>query len=979
MSAQCSPPLAVCLMGLTMAACHPQAPVGLPEAVSREIRDAGALPTGTYTEVRSWEAEAGGHNTGRLVDDIEAEGGKAWEARPGADEPDTMLFGPYIEIEPGNYVAFFRIRLLDTADGEPIGTLDACVSYAQDMLSAWEVVEEDLALGRYVQVPLGFTYEGGKLECRFTWYGTIPVRIDRVMLFRLEGADLSKGLWRAPEAVLSGEPEGLAYYTEPRPFPDLFPRSARPAKTLVVCDLRKERTDTKLLVFSLQGLVNRVQPRVYCLSTSTDSMWLEHLLKRGWVEETEVVADPMALLLRFRDCFRGIVVTDPQLPASKNVATMLASVRNGLVASPRLAKQLSLPILEDLRSRWNTSVEAYEWAFESLWPELNHHVVACSWPDHLALRDYLVQHKVFIFWISGPLDGARKYASPTNEARLMEKLLAKMPVNIPVMSYPWAGKDVGIGEGPGVSLFAEFGKFLVGSIDTANLSVHSGIRVSDLRQKPAPPAPQFRRDKVYVSYIISDGDNLPVLTNSNFPQLWQDDTRGSFPVGWTLSPSASVLIPAIVDYYFSTATPNDYFLGAVSGVGYTYPDLYAKRYRDQDRQRVYDEFLDLTREYMRRSDLAQCWVMNATRPDIIARYAERIPFLTALFPDYGRRLPPGQDLTYPTARNMPVFHAAGVWRMEGTRDERVAELVADVRRMTPPYRPAFLHVFVLNWLADLPLLQQALTELGTEYVAVRPDHLAELWRRAMREEGVLVRAPHVIAGIEGTSVVVDASLRNMTEQPVEVVVSEATGLDDVSIEPKRFGLAAAEQVSVKVTGRPTSERVQLTVRSALGIRTVELRVHRIARGEIVGQWPTDSRLIPATYLEAESLAHRSGQEVSQDRASEGKEWVARKGQADPGFIVFGPYAPLQAGTYLALFRLCRLDEGTGLVGMVDTCVGGGAPQTGKREVKTEELPPGEYRWVPVLFNHPGGNFETRVEWSGVASLAVDAVAVWRME
>ena len=117
-------------------------------------------------------------------------------------------------------------------------------------------------------------------------------------------------------------------------------------------------------------------------------------------------------------------------------------------------------------------------------------MIACAWPRHLALRDYLVENKVFTFWISGPHDPPHRYASPVAEKRLMEQLLAKMPVNIPVLSFPYGGeKEVGIGEGPGVSLFAEFGKYVVGTIDCANLSVHSGISVPQLRQKPAPPAP----------------------------------------------------------------------------------------------------------------------------------------------------------------------------------------------------------------------------------------------------------------------------------------------------------------------------------------------------------------------------------------------------------------------------------------------------------------------------------------------------------
>jgi hypothetical protein len=149
---------------------------------------------------------------------------------------------------------------------------------------------------------------------------------------------------------------------------------------------------------------------------------------------------------------------------------MLCGVEDAVAASPRLAKDLNLPVIADLRDRWRTNAEAYEWAFKNLYgsgdegrgtskPKLNHHVIACAYPDHIGMRDYFVQHRIFIFWISGPVDGARRGGDPNAEVRLMEKLFAQMPVNIPVMSYPWAGQDVGIGEGPGVTLFSEFGKF----------------------------------------------------------------------------------------------------------------------------------------------------------------------------------------------------------------------------------------------------------------------------------------------------------------------------------------------------------------------------------------------------------------------------------------------------------------------------------------------------------------------------------------
>ncbi|MBC7288520.1 MAG: hypothetical protein H5T86_10855, partial [Armatimonadetes bacterium] len=307
-------------------ACSGQGLEGLPERIAREVRGPEDMPRGTYILVREWQAEDANHKTGRLVDDTDAEGSKAWEVSPGVDNPDTALFGPYIELDPGFYVAFFRVKLLEEIeDDEPVGRVDACVSYAQEFLAAMDLRPAELIQGRYVQVPLGFRYVRGKLECRLEWRGTAALRIDSVSLFRLEGAAEPERRWRVPQPRPSGEPKDIPYVKEERPFPEIFPRSARPARTLLVCDLRKERPDVRLMTFALQGLVNRTQPRIYCLWNRTDETWLQHMKERAWIEATEQVT-PSELLTRFREIVKGVVVTDPALPATKNVATMLAGL-----------------------------------------------------------------------------------------------------------------------------------------------------------------------------------------------------------------------------------------------------------------------------------------------------------------------------------------------------------------------------------------------------------------------------------------------------------------------------------------------------------------------------------------------------------------------------------------------------------------------------------------------------------------------------
>jgi hypothetical protein len=562
----------------------------------------------------------------------------------------------------------------------------------------------------------------------------------------------------------------------------------------------------------------------------------------------------------------------------------------------------------------------------------------------------------------------------------MEQLLAKMPVNIPVMSYPWAGKDIGIGEGPGVTLFAEFGKYLVGTIDCTNLSVHSGIRVPHFKQKPMPPLPPQDRSKVYCSWIISDGDNLPVLSSGNFPQIWMDPVRGKLPLGWTMSPSAGTLIPDLVDYYYSTAAPTDAFLGAVSGVGYTYPDSYGKRWTPALKHSIFDGFLAQTRENMALMDQKMLWPMNVTRPELIARYAEQIPQLTALFPDYGRIVSGYDDATYPTARNVPVFHALTNWSDTMTRDQQIESLTAQIRAVTPKERPAYMHLFVLNWFADLPMLDEITRRLGPEYRIVRPDHLAAYYGQELARNRVLVRIPPIVAGIIGQPVRFSATLQNVTQRPLVARLIVKAGLEHATVRPASVRLAPGKPVQVQIDGVPMGKPITVETRGAFSPARKLMALCPVHSDEISGKIPSVSALRFVRQFAAVELRHLSGQdEQDPDALAPMKRaWTVKAGVHSPGCVVFGPYAPIPPGKYVALFRLKRVGAGSGQFVTLDTCVGGGRPTTALRNLNVDDLPDGQYRSVPLVFNHPGGQVETRVTWTGAASLTVDCTILWQV-
>ncbi len=92
--------------------------------------------------------------------------------------------------------------------------------------------------------------------------------------------------------------------------------------------------DTMHLVASLQGIVNRDQPRLFVrFMKDTDDFWFTELRRRGnWLAGAEVVQVQSldALLMLFRRQMRGIVIYDERVPATSNLASTIAGIEDRL-------------------------------------------------------------------------------------------------------------------------------------------------------------------------------------------------------------------------------------------------------------------------------------------------------------------------------------------------------------------------------------------------------------------------------------------------------------------------------------------------------------------------------------------------------------------------------------------------------------------------------------------------------------------------
>jgi len=528
------------------------------------------------------------------------------------------------------------------------------------------------------------------------------------------------------------------------------------AKRLYVFSLKEltaGQQDLELTITCLQGLVNRRRPELYLIQDEYDEQWLEWLRERGDVKEVRRLTIQQ-VWDKFFPVAKCMFVTDPAIPASVNVATMLAGVYDGLVATPAVSERFRLSKGgsskscargRDLRiMNWKKDVEAYRWALAEMGDNLSRKAVAYADPTKHPNRDYFVEFKVPVVWICHEKAGRKfLYSSFEEEKAFVKELFLKWPANIPCMGWPGddmnEGADNGIGEWPGVKLASQCGKFEIctghdaGAVAAGNMSVHSGT--TGTFHQTIPPI-TLQRDKIYYSFVRSDGDGMNFLRYW-YRRLFNGPSHGRVPMGWQIGTAATDLMPDILDYYYKHASLNECFVNALTGVGYIWEDNFAEYLPADQQQQVWDDYVRFSAEYRARLDATVMSTIFEMAPDKLARFAA-IPGMEGIFANYGRMKETTLDSEVLLSAGTPVFRAINsgppgdVATPEGCRT--VADfMIKEIREWTPKTRPAFLHVFLGNWLKSLDVLERVVQGLGSDYVCVRPDQLPRLYRAAQRE------------------------------------------------------------------------------------------------------------------------------------------------------------------------------------------------------------------------------------------------------
>jgi hypothetical protein len=260
---------------------------------------------------------------------------------------------------------------------------------------------------------------------------------------------------------------------------------------------------------------------------------------------------------------------------------------------------------------------------------------------------------------------------------------------------------------------------------------------------------------------------------------------------------------------------------------------------------------------------------------------------------------------------------------------------------------------------------------------VRPDHLAELYTADLDGRKQLISIPDHAFVVEGQSITVPVAVQNLTTSALPISV-ESTGLQRAVLEPGPATLPPGKQITRTITGKPTGEEITLTV-NVKGERTQhKMHVDRIPLSEITQRLP-EGKLRLVNEFEACSLSHLSGHEIADKDAFSRLAFGAIPGQDKVGPVTFGPYIPLDAGKYVALYRIKRTGPGEGIALKLDSCIAGGTPITAEREIAVDELPEGKFVYVPLLIAHPGGGIEVRTFWNANTPVELDNLTLWKLE
>lgn len=326
--------------------------------------------------------------------------------------------------------------------------------------------------------------------------------------------------------------------------------------------------EEKLTALAFQGLANRDGANVYLKSKfwnwpKADEFWSNYFAERKGFKFEQVESLPDLVKL-YPGTAKGIVVWDPRIDQSKWVALIIASLKDCLPVAPECIDRYGeLPIVEDLRGKFQNELEAARYSVKNLIGDCNKmaaYSIERTWSGAtIDSLDYAVQQKMIVYCLNyaGKVEG---------HGPLLHEILSKIgPVGA---IFGWGEPEDAYCE------TISFHDNYVMCAEAPNLSfwAHVPCERTDWTQPARKDPSTFELgDKHYIALCTSEGDT-PKMAVSVQGGAWLDPNRGKVPINWGMNPCNKELFPALFEFYWDNATENDYFMAGAGGAGYTYPN-----------------------------------------------------------------------------------------------------------------------------------------------------------------------------------------------------------------------------------------------------------------------------------------------------------------------------------------------------------------------------------------------------------------------
>jgi hypothetical protein len=469
------------------------------------------------------------------------------------------------------------------------------------------------------------------------------------------------------------------------------------------------------MLISLQGLANDGAPRLYFIYGPkwdfrfTPSMLDFYKEKKGFrFSELASSEDALKTFLPF---VKGYIVWDTKVRTSLIVAFTLAGLEKAIVITEEmipLAQKYNLRLIDDFRGRFSgqKDIDIYTWAYQKYWSRCSRdYIVWMGGESGSIMRpgvaDFGILKGAFFNDLSTEEIDGEEYA-------LAKKLMSEMKPMSMVMGWHSYAKDK---ERDHVKLASSFALRVEGLHTLPNLSFS--------HQTPITPGFKFKNqhnvvkgqsylpeNKVYVSCIQTDCLGLGA---------WVRPGRGSMPYAWEVTMNWVWLAPSMLEYFYSQATPNDYFIGSLGGPGYMYPKAIPPRYLPQVVSKAYELMKQLDLNVFEIMDYSQGATVEGNSdltPTVVDAFYKGMPDIHGLVNGYA----PSFSFTVRDGKPLISFD----YYLSETRPAEAA--VADLKELASlnQKRPYFLLVHVREW-SDIDHVKRILDQLGPEFKTVPLD------------------------------------------------------------------------------------------------------------------------------------------------------------------------------------------------------------------------------------------------------------------